>query len=108
MALQVFEADGVELGSREVPGFRNVPGLPLKAVESQAYFCPLCEGGRIWGRLVVPGAAYTQCCYRPCRQHGNGRLSMNFPVPGEVNGIAADWPRQALLRELMIELEQIQ
>lgn len=103
MGKQVFEADGQVLGSREIPNFLNLPGIAIRPHYSYAYFC--CRCGEIWGRLRHEGAAYTQCIYRNCRAHGDGRLAMTFPSDREPIGISFDWPREALLREFLVELE---
>lgn len=101
MGRQILEADGVVLGERQIEGFRKIPGFPIRPNDSYAYFCDRC--GEIWGRLRHEGAGSTQCIYRACRKHGDGRLSMQYPA-GQPLGVAEDWPREALLREFLIEL----
>lgn len=105
MGKQVFEADGAVLGERMVENFRNIPGFSIRPTDSYCYFCPRC--GEIWGRLRHEGAGYWQCIYRLCRKHGDGRLSMQYPA-GQPLGVARGWPHAALLREFLIELDEIE
>lgn len=107
MATQTFEADGKVLGSREVPSFvySELEGAK-RPTPSYAYFCPRC--GEIWGRLRTEGAAYTQCCYRPCEAHGDGRLAQHWVRGEEPSLLARDWPKAALMRELEIEAREVQ
>lgn len=106
MGSQTIEADGVVLGVREVEHWRRRDTLfAIRPTDSYAYFCPKC--GDIWGRLRHEGASYWQCVYRYCRAHGDGRLSMQYPA-GQPTGIERNWPRAALLREFMIELEELE
>lgn len=92
---------GRMLGAFEVSSFysdRN-GAVPTRSI---AYFCPLC--GDIWGRIVVSGAASTQCRYRPCEKHGDGRLSQSAWPEEAATFLTAAWPRAALERELDLEL----
>ena len=102
MALQLFDVRGRHLGSRSVPNFRDVPGFGFLAERSYVYFCNRC--GEVWGGLYVADAGYTSVIQKPCEKHGDGRLSLCFPADLPL-GIAADWPKEALLRELKIEME---
>lgn len=104
MATQVFEADGRQFGVREVPNFRDFGSYFGKMPErSYVYFCNRC--GSVWGGLYVVGADWTSVIQRPCKAHGDGRLSLEFPA-GQPLGIAADWPKAALARELLLEIER--
>jgi hypothetical protein len=104
MGRQIFEADGQILGERQIPNFgRSELFGGMKAQDSFCYFCPKC--GEIWGRLRHEGAGYWQCVYRNCRKHGGGVLSMQYPADTPT-GVGRDWPREALLRELMVLIEE--
>lgn len=105
MGKQLFEADGRYLGQREVPNFQQSSLFGHRITCSQAYFCPRC--GEVWGRLHHEGG-YWQLTHRPCRRHGDGRLSSVWDRYGDFAHtlVRADWPRDALKRELEIELEQ--
>lgn len=106
MATQVFEADGRQFGVREVPNFRDYGGHFGKMPErSYVYFCNRC--GSVWGGLYVVDAEWTSIIQRPCKRHGDGRLSLEFPS-NEPLAIARDWPKEALLREFLIELRRLQ
>ena len=105
MARQLFEVKGRILGWREVPNFRNIPGFDIRPTESFAYFCPRC--GEIWARLWCEGATYCQCSYRLCQAHGDGRLANGHDVVGDWPWRpAANWPKEALMRELLLEIKQ--
>lgn len=104
MARQTFEVGGKVLGERSVPSFvySELEG-GKRPTPSYAYFCSRC--GEIWGRLRTEGAQYTQCCYRACEAHGDGRLAQHWIRGEEPSILARDWPREALARELRLELE---
>lgn len=104
MGQQIFEADRQYLGQRLIPGFRRPEDTwngVARVTDSYAFFCPRC--GEIWGRMVHEGATFTQCWSRNCAEHGDGRMAWWNPAGSPV-GLAADWPRAALLRELMMEI----
>lgn len=92
---------GRPLGTFEVPTF-YVDKTGAFPVRSVAYFCATC--GDIWGRIVVPGATSTQCRYRQCERHGDGRLSQSVWPSEPATYITSAWPRPALERELNLEL----
>lgn len=100
MGQQLFEVGDALLGSRTIPNFRDFPDLGKSPERSYCYFCGRCGG--IWGRLTHEGADWTTIIHRPCERHGDGRLSLEFPA-GQPLGLARDWPREALLRELLLE-----
>lgn len=103
MGKQLFEADGRYLGQREVPNFQRSSLFGHHITSSFCYFCPKC--GEIWGRLHHEGG-YWQLCIRNCQRHGDGRLSELYDRYGDFQPalLARDWPREALLREFLIEL----
>jgi len=103
MAKQTFEANGRWLGSRQIESFRKIPGFPIVVQYSYAYFCPRC--GDIWSRLWHEDSSHWQLIHRYCQEHGDGRLSLEFPSC-EPLGIEKDWPRDALRREFLLELER--
>jgi hypothetical protein len=100
MSTQTFWVAGQNLGSREIDDLRRVPGLPFIWQESHVYFCHHC--GEIWGRLLHQGATYHQCSYRPCLEHGDGRLSAIWP--DDPCWFARDWPLAAIQYEFLAQL----
>ncbi len=96
----VFVA-GRSLGTFEVPLFYSdrSGAVPVRSV---VYFCPSC--GDIWGRIFVPGAGSTQCRYRACEKHGDGRLTQSAWPSEPATYLTEAWPRPALVRELELEL----
>jgi hypothetical protein len=102
MASQHFFVRTTYLGSREIPTMRIVPGLEVRPQHSIAYFCMRC--GDIWARLLHDRALLTQCHMRPCKAHGDGRLSDPaewFDMPTRVE---SDWPWDALKWEFEVSL----
>lgn len=91
---QHFFADGAYLGSRQIDPWRRVPGLETRWHHSQVLFCPHC--GDIWGRIMVDRASYTQCIYRPCAKHGDGRLACYPSWYDDPTLFADDWPPAAI------------
>lgn len=101
MARASIFVSGRSLGTFEVPLFYSdrTGTVPVRSV---AYFCAAC--GDIWGRIVIPGSGATQCRYRPCEKHGDGRLSQSAWPSEPSTYITPAWPRAALERELDLEL----
>lgn len=89
------------LGTFPVPLF-HTDRTGAFPVQSVAYFCPSC--GDIWGRIVIPGSTATQCRYRPCERHGDGRLTQSAWPSEPATYVTPAWPRAALERELDLEL----
>ncbi|TXH42222.1 MAG: hypothetical protein E6Q97_36100 [Desulfurellales bacterium] len=97
MGAQHFFVEGKYLGCRQIPNMRLVPGLEVRPHFSYAYFCGRC--GEIWGRILHDKAQWTQVEYRPCRKHGDGRLSAHPDWTDRPDRAEEDWPPEALTYE---------
>jgi hypothetical protein len=97
VARQHIFADGAYLGSRIIPNFVCIPGFDPRAHHSYALFCMRC--GEVWGRFIHEGALLTQPVNRPCRKHGDGRLSCPPQWTDNPTAIEADWPDAAIAYE---------
>ena len=99
---QYFQLHKRYLGSRQIPALVVIPGFTVRRQFSYAFFCMRC--GDIWGRLLAEDAYLAQIINRPCDKHGDGRLSRTFPTSDMPDAIGPDWPKAALLHELLCEL----
>lgn len=102
MASQQFYVDGRYLGARTIPDNFVVPGLAVRRHFSYAFFCLRC--GEVWGRLLHLKGELTQVVGRPCRKHGDGRLSQTHFFAGEPYNFERDWPPAAIRHEFECEL----
>ena len=104
MARQHFFVGKSHLGSRDLQNFRQCSWRGNIPVESWAYFCQSC--GDIWARLIVEGGSNTQVRARPCPAHGDGTLALLCKFEWWETELSADWPIDALRRELLLELDK--
>lgn len=105
MSTQQFYVGGRYLGQRPIPDWCIIPGLVTRKHFSVAFFCMRC--GDVWGRLLNLDGALTQCVCRPCRKHGDGRLSRVFHTPDMPDDLSPAWPAAALRHELLCELDRV-
>lgn len=97
MAAQHIFAEGRYLGSRQIPSYRQVPGLEVRWHHSYALFCMQC--GEIWGRFLHEKAPLTQFAVRACLKHGDGRLAFLHFNLGDPHNYEPDWPDEAVAHE---------
>lgn len=103
MSRQRFIIEGRDCGSRVIETMRRVPGLEVRPQHSFAYFCMRC--GDVWAKLDHEAARLTQCTVRPCRRHGDGRVSTDW-WPDLPTHFEDDWPPAAVRHEFLCFLEQ--
>lgn len=104
MSTQHFFVEGRYLGSREIPSYRQVPGLEVRWHYSYVLYCLQC--GEIWGRILHDRAPLTQLTCRPCRKHGDGKLANLHFFQGDPHNYEPDWPIEAIRYEFEVLLEQ--
>ena len=61
--------------------------------------------GEIWARLIHERARLTQFIIRPCREHGDGRLSTPYPCDDPLEFSPSSWPDLAVQHEFLSNLE---
>ena len=103
VSTQHFFVGPAYLGSRQIPTMRIVPGLEIRPHYSVAYFCMRC--GDVWARVLHDKAPLTQCTVRPCKKHGDGRLSCHDTWHDMPTRVEPDWPEPALRYELEASIE---
>lgn len=101
---QHFFVEGRYLGARQIDPWWAVQGMTTRWQHSHVFFC--CRCGEIWGRVLVDKATYTQCTYRECAAHGDGRLACPLNWNDDPTQFDSDWPSAAIRYEFERTLDQ--